>query len=201
MDTVCVKCKKRFGWHGKEPPCPYCGHVVKLSEKEKEILAEMKRFLQKRKEQKMKSAMEETLNHIKRVRELLNIAQINLSERALVHDKSKLESPEAEEFERLTPLLRGTTYGSEEYKRLLVELGDALKHHYEHNSHHPEHYPDGIEGMSLFDILEMLLDWRAATERHADGCILKSIEINQKRFGYSDSLKKILLNTIKELGL
>ena len=46
------------------------------------------------------------------------------------------------------------------------------------------------------DILEMLCDWKAATLRHKDGDIRKSIEINQKRFGYSDELKRIFLNTL-----
>lgn len=59
----------------------------------------------------------------------------------------------------------------------------------------------GILGMSLLDVLEMLIDWKAATLRHADGDIIKSIELNQRRFGYSDDLKSILLNTIKELKL
>jgi hypothetical protein len=31
--------------------------------------------------------------------------------------------------------------------------------------------------------------------RHETGCIYKSIEINQKRFGYSDELKQIFINT------
>ena len=51
--------------------------------------------------------------------------------------------------------------------------------------------------MNLIDVIEMLCDWKAATMRHADGDIKKSIEINQKRFGYSDELKAILLNTIE----
>lgn len=59
----------------------------------------------------------------------------------------------------------------------------------------------GLHGMSLIDIIEMLCDWKAATLRHNDGDILRSIEINQKRFGYSDELKRILLNTVAELGL
>jgi len=53
-----------------------------------------------------------------------------------------------------------------------------------------------IEYMNLIDIIEMLCDWKAATKRHNDGDIKKSIEINQKRFGYSDELKSILLNTL-----
>ena len=59
----------------------------------------------------------------------------------------------------------------------------------------------GLDGMSLMDIIEMLCDWQAATLRHADGDILKSIEINQKRFKYSDEMKQILLNTIGDLEL
>lgn len=58
----------------------------------------------------------------------------------------------------------------------------------------------GIRGMSLLDIIEMLCDWKAATMRHADGDLAKSIEINQKRFGYSDELKVILQNTARELS-
>ena len=45
-------------------------------------------------------------------------------------------------------------------------------------------------------LLEMLCDWIAATKRHNNGDIRKSIEINQKRFGYSDELKQILFNTL-----
>jgi hypothetical protein len=89
----------------------------------------------------------------------------------------------------------------DEYKSYLTGMGEALKHHYAHNSHHPEHYEDGIAGMSLLDLVEMLCDWKAATERHADGDLRRSIEQNQERFGYSDELRSILENTARELGL
>lgn len=138
----------------------------------------------------------ETLNHIMEVRDGIGIIIAEFLIRQTGHDLSKLKPPESEAFERLTPKLKGLTYGSVEYNECLKELGPALQHHYRHNSHHPEHYPDGIKGMSLLDILEMLVDWKAATKRHADGCIRKSIEINQKRFGYTDELKQILLNTL-----
>lgn len=59
---------------------------------------------------------------------------------------------------------------------------------------------NGYRGMSLFDVIEMLADWYAATKRHADGDLAKSIEINAKRFGYGDDLKGILQNTARELG-
>ena len=98
----------------------------------------------------------------------------------------------------MTPKLKSSTYGSEEYKKFLEELKPALDNHYKENRHHPEHFENGIKGMTLVDLIEMLCDWCAAVERHSDGNILKSIEINQKRFGYSDELKQILINTLEQ---
>lgn len=142
----------------------------------------------------------DTNKHILRVRELLYIVQGNLEERGFNHDLSKLQSPEKEAFDRLTPKLKGLTYGSEEYKASLAELGVALKHHYEHNSHHPEHFKLGVDGMTLLDLIEMFCDWKAATERHADGSLEKSIVVNKDRFNISDQLATILENTRKEMG-
>lgn len=51
--------------------------------------------------------------------------------------------------------------------------------------------------MDLIDLMEMMCDWKAATLRHNDGDINKSLEINQKRFGYSDELKEIMKNSLK----
>lgn len=41
----------------------------------------------------------------------------------------------------------------------------------------------------------MFFDWKAAGERHKDGNILKSIEINKDRFGMSEQLVDIFKNT------
>jgi hypothetical protein len=54
--------------------------------------------------------------------------------------------------------------------------------------------------MSLLDLLEMLMDWKAASERHPGGMsIADSIELSSQRFSVSEQLKKILLNTAKEI--
>jgi len=140
----------------------------------------------------------DTLEHIKRVNTLLLAFCAKLLVRATHHDSSKLEEPEKGIFDVVTPRLKGLTYGSDEYKAQLSEMGVALEHHYRVNSHHPEHYQNGIQGFSLLDLVEMAFDWKAATERHADGDIRRSIEVNQKRFGYSDDIKAILLNTFPE---
>lgn len=81
----------------------------------------------------------ETLLHIRRVSELLTRAAKELLNRAMVHDDSKLKSPEVEYFDKYTAKLAGLTYGSPEYKSSLAKLMPALEHHYAHNPHHPEH--------------------------------------------------------------
>lgn len=141
----------------------------------------------------------ETIKHIEQVRKYIRIFTDSLSNRGVTHDASKLESPELEVFTECTPKLASLTYGSEEYDASLKELQVALEHHYASNRHHPEHFPKGIEDMTLIDIVEMLCDWKAASLRQHDGNLLKSIEINAQRFGYDDQLKKIFLNTAKLL--
>jgi hypothetical protein len=142
----------------------------------------------------------DTEKHIETVRGFLGDVQGNIAGRSLLHDQSKLDEPEKSMYDEFTPKLRGSTYGSNEYKGFLKDMGDALQHHYAVNSHHPEHYENGINGMSLLDLIEMLADWKAAGMRHANGNIEQSLEINRKRFGMSDQLFEIFKNTVKELG-
>lgn len=140
---------------------------------------------------------DDTLLHIGQVqKEILCFVQA-LTERAINHDQSKLKDPEKSVFDRVTVRLRSLTYGSEEYTTSLQDLGDALTHHYAVNRHHPEHFENGINGMTLVDLVEMYCDWAAACRRHADGNIYKSLEVNRLRFGIDDQLHQILLNTIK----
>ena len=143
---------------------------------------------------------EDTKEHIGYVQKFLNNIQNAINTRLYVHDNSKLQEPEKSMYDEYTPKLRAMTYGSDEYKACLKEMGVALKHHYENNSHHPEHYPNGINGMSLLDVIEMLADWKAAGLRHADGSMQQSLKVNKERFGISDQLAEILQNTVRELG-
>ena len=141
----------------------------------------------------------DTQEHIENVRKLLYKVIAELCVRVTRHDDSKLEEPEKSMYDEFTPKLRAMTYGSDEYKECLKQMGPALKHHYENNSHHPEHYQNGVNGMSLLDLIEMLADWKAAGMRHADGNMQQSLEVNKQRFGMSDQLAEIFQNTVKEL--
>lgn len=137
----------------------------------------------------------ETMLHIQKVQHFLNIIIHDLMRRGEVHDRSKLDHPEVQLFTEYTPRLAGCTYGSPEYESFRAALGPALKHHYAHNRHHPEHFKNGVEDMSLIDLIEMFCDWKAATLRHNDGNIRKSIEKNAERFHLSAQLVRILENT------
>jgi hypothetical protein len=136
-----------------------------------------------------------TFRHIERVRNILNLFIADLLRRGEEHDQSKLESPEVEMFTKFTSKLATCTYGSAEYEDYRKAMGPALAHHYANNSHHPEHFRDGVNDMTLLDVLEMFADWKASSERHNDGNILTSIVKNADRFSLSSQLVKILENT------
>ena len=139
----------------------------------------------------------DTIKHIEKVRVYIKMFIDRLWNRAIEHDRLKLESPEVEIFTEYTPKLAESTYGSDEYKQFLADMNGALQHHYANYRHHPEHFEHGINDMTLVDLVEMFCDWKAASERHVDGNLLKSIEVNTQRFGIQKQLKDVLINTAK----
>lgn len=142
----------------------------------------------------------DTLEHISKVQVRIAEVQANLDDRAALHDRSKLEEPEKSGYDWLVGRLAEVVYGTDEYRAALTEAKDTIAHHYAVNSHHPEHYENGITGMSLLDVIEMLCDWKAASERTKQGSIAASLAHNKERFGISDQLAAIFENTVKELG-
>lgn len=119
-----------------------------------------------------------------------------LMKRAALHDWSKHGAEEAPYFASVTPRLRGSTYGTEDYRRRLEELGPGVRAHYRANSHHPEHYDVGVWRMDLLDLVEMVAaDWPAAARRHADGDPVRSIVHNRGRFKMAPQLAQILRNS------
>ena len=136
-----------------------------------------------------------TACHIRRVGELICDRATELMRRAVHHDASKWSAEEYPLFEKATPKLAELVYGSEEYKENLDLIRPAIAHHQATNSHHPEYYPNGINGMDLMDLVEMLCDWKAAGERHVSGDIHRSIEYNVVRFGIEPQLATVLRNS------
>lgn len=142
-----------------------------------------------------------TRKHQQRVAELLGTAAIMLIQRGAAHDLSKLEPVELEPLQRMQDLIDAegqAPYGSDEYKRRTALLGDMIKHHYENNSHHPEHYPDGVNGFDLFDLIEMFFDWKAASERGEESAM--NLTSAAERYKMDPQLTNIFGNTASRLG-
>jgi Family of unknown function (DUF5662) len=134
--------------------------------------------------------------HIGYVNHFLKPIIFELMKRGENHDASKLQEPEKSMYDEFTPRLKELEFGSEEYKASLKDMGKALDHHYQENRHHPEHWSNGINDMTLVDLVEMVCDWKAAS-------FLKGEDVNMeylsKRFGISDQLQSIILSTLKEM--
>ena len=143
-----------------------------------------------------------TRKHIQRVQELLHdTAIVELMKRSRLHDLSKFEPVEKEPLDRMQELIEKegqAQYGTPEYKRRTDLLGPMIEHHRANNSHHPEHYENGIDGMDLFDVMEMFFDWKAASERGEDTCMRLGVVCD--KYDVSPQLRSILYNTAERLG-
>lgn len=145
-------------------------------------------------------AMRDTLSHVRRVGNLMLDVIEKLQRRAMEHDDSKFSEEEFQIFAESTPKLKVLTYGSPEYDEARKDLGTALDHHYANNRHHPEFHKNGIKDMDLIDLIEMLADWKAASERHNDGCFSTSIIKNASRFEYDEDMMYLLARTAVNMG-
>jgi len=139
----------------------------------------------------------ETLQHVREVQKRLNHVIAHLIVRGETHDATKLLEPEMSAFARVTPLMKGTEYGSPEYRAQLASIRPAIDHHNAHSRHHPEHFENGVWDMTLIDVTEMVCDWCAAALRNRNGNILKSAEKCFERFEIDDQLAAIIMNTIR----
>lgn len=135
------------------------------------------------------------IDHKRRVGGYLQKVANALFQRAVVHDNSKFSPEEYEPYEEAFPELQKYAYGTEEFKAALRKIKPAINHHYKNNSHHPEYYEAGISQMDLLDLIEMVCDWKAASERSQKD-IFTGLEMNRERFKIDDQLYCIIKNTI-----
>ncbi len=85
--------------------------------------------------------------------------------------------------------------GTDEYKVALDGMGEGVKLHYKANRHHPEHYANGVDDMTLIDVVEMLADWMAAAQARNVSVDLKHAA---ERFGLSEQLVRLMANQLRE---
>ena len=86
-----------------------------------------------------------------------------LSERMKVHDMSKMSNED--EMRALSMIINDKTSLADASKQLSQIKQDAIKLHWKHNTHHPEHFKTPID-MSKLDIMEMCCDWHARSTQY-----------------------------------
>jgi hypothetical protein len=115
-----------------------------------------------------------------------------LLERVTRHDESKLQPPEKAIFDAHPP--PRAPYGSPEYEAGLAAVAEGVAHHYSVATHHPQHFMNGISGMTLVDLAELIADWAVM------GDLAQSLAVGRERFAIDDQLASILVNTAREAG-
>lgn len=140
-----------------------------------------------------------TQSHIRDVQELLEDFENLLHLRGHYHDESKLEEPELSGYGNLHEEIKDLPTGSPSYQAVIEKYRPAVDHHYQNNSHHPQHFPNGVNGMSLLDVIEMLCDWKASITAVGKD-FPTELELNFKRFAIDNQLQDIMRNTCEELG-
>lgn len=146
----------------------------------------------------MYDSTKDTKEHIKNIQLILNILMNELNHRRQEHDESKLQYPEKNMYDTYIPMLQKAKYGSPEYFEIRNKMQEeGLDHHYEVNRHHPEHFENGINDMTLIDIVEMFADQVAASMKSDTG-YLKGLESNKTRHDINNQLYQIFVNTYNE---
>ena len=135
-------------------------------------------------------------SHIKSVQEKLKVLIEELQQRLKNHDKSKLEKelPFWEAMDKEPKY----TYGTQEYFEKARRNKMVFEMHYKNNRHHPEHFINGVSDMNLIDIIEMLCDWISYKDDISITDAVEIIEEQSERFGFSDELKNLMINTLFE---
>lgn len=118
--------------------------------------------------------------------------------RAEEHDQTKFSEEEFPGLVAAMEEIKMYPYGTPEYEEMRKKHAKPFAEHYAKNRHHPEHFPNGVEDMTLVDLLEMLCDWKSASMRQEHGgSIENSIKIATEKYNLSPQLVKILDNTAK----
>lgn len=139
--------------------------------------------------------------HINCVRVVLNEIIGEVWDRYNQHDKTKLSEPEFDYYKKYICEMAQMEYGSEEYFQVLALMAPAIQHHYHKNRHHPEHHINGISGMNLVDLVEMVADWTVAARlNNRNGNFNGSLKRNIERFSIGPQLAGIIANTEKWLS-
>jgi hypothetical protein len=135
------------------------------------------------------------LRHIMTVQVLLRKVARLLLERADQHDLSKLAADELGGMIEIDRIADKKGLNSPEYMAALS--GPAIQLHRSRHSHHPEYHADGVEDMSLLDLVEMVCDWKAANMLRGHPEWRESVEMMADRLDLP-SCYVLMINLVAE---
>lgn len=117
-------------------------------------------------------------------------AALELAKRASVHDHSKFDHDEIEQFIQM-PQQDGASRPPNgvltDKQKSLIEM------HWKKNRHHPEFFSD-YHSMDLIDILEMCCDWHARSVQFGNDFMKYVHSVPQQRFGFDDEFFATVLH-------
>ena len=106
-----------------------------------------------------------------------------LRERAKVHDDSKIVCED--ELEALSKIINDKSSLRDSSKLLSSIKKDAIRLHWQHNTHHPDHF-NSILDMSILDRMEMVCDWHARSMQYKTDFLSFVKERQENRFHFPD---------------
>jgi len=134
-------------------------------------------------------ALATIIRHRDFVRLRLHRLVAELQRRAIAHDESKLTTDEILGFCRINRAAREHPYGSVEYNASMdseKQPGGCISLHFSRNSHHPE-FHGSADAMGFLDIIEMVIDWSAASATYGKTSLRDSLSKQRERFQFTDS--------------
>lgn len=119
--------------------------------------------------------------------------------RAREHDRSKLQFEEFEGFAQINKVARNHAYGTPEYDKSMEEAkepGGCIHIHFGRNAHHPE-FHNREASMGLLDIMEMVMDWKAASMTYGTNTLAESLPKQLERFNFSDWQVEVIKQMVR----
>ena len=137
--------------------------------------------------------------HRETVRTFMNVLADQIRHRGEMHDRSKLQPDEFDSQVRINIAGLQYEYGSPEMLEVLREEKEGIELHYKRNSHHPEYHYD-IKRMNFLDIIEMVIDWKAAALAYGGQDYRKNLPSMRERFEFTDSQWWLIEQVVAFLG-
>lgn len=112
------------------------------------------------------------------------------------HDKTKITNKEEHDaYEDMYNIAEKCGKDSVEYKELRENYASIIEGHNKTNRHHPEFFTGKENEMNLFDLMEILIDWKLDCDE--DGEDVHNFITNkmQKEYHMSDDIINLFITT------